>query len=59
MVVGLALSSAVLYAVASVLQQHSGRVPLLHLKDMAPGPRREMTAVGDGIMPWTEILAAA
>ena len=42
----------------ALIQRHAGRVPLLHLKDMAPDPGRADLPVGDGTLPWPDILAA-
>lgn len=39
------------------LQQHIGRIPLVHLKDMTP--ERTFTEVGNGIMDYKAICAAA
>ena len=33
------------------------RAALLHVKDMAPGEERTDTPVGEGIMPWDQLLA--
>jgi sugar phosphate isomerase/epimerase len=41
-----------------LIRRHTGRVPLLHIKDMAPGDTRGMAVVGEGAMPWPEILQA-
>lgn len=35
------------------------RLRLLHMKDMASGPKRVDVAPGDGILPWPAIVAAA
>jgi sugar phosphate isomerase/epimerase len=43
----------------SILQRYAGRVPILHVKDMEAGSERAITAVGEGVLPWGEILAAA
>lgn len=43
----------------AVLRRYAGRVPILHVKDMAPGSERAIAAVGEGVLPWREILAAA
>jgi sugar phosphate isomerase/epimerase len=43
----------------AVLHRYAGRVPILHVKDMAAGPDRAITAVGEGVLPWHEILPAA
>jgi len=39
-------------------QRLAGRVPLLHVKDMAAGDERADTPVGEGLLPWNSILAA-
>jgi sugar phosphate isomerase/epimerase len=44
---------------AHLLRELQGRVPLLHLKDMAPGPDRRDLPAGEGILRWQEILPAA
>ncbi len=44
---------------AQVLASLAGRVPTLHLKDMAPPPVEGDVPVGDGVLPWPEILDAA
>lgn len=36
-----------------------GRFPLLHLKDMAPGPRGEFTELGRGVIDFRRILGRA
>jgi len=36
-----------------------GRVPVLHLKDMAPGEERRFAEIGEGILDWPAILAAS
>lgn len=41
------------------LRDHPGRCPLVHLKDMAPGPEKTFAEVGEGIIDFTPILAAA
>lgn len=41
------------------LKQHAGRVPLVHAKDMAPGPGQEFAEVGNGILDWPGIFAAS
>jgi sugar phosphate isomerase/epimerase len=43
----------------AILQRHAGRVPVLHVKDMAAGDDRAITAVGEGVLPWREILPVA
>jgi sugar phosphate isomerase/epimerase len=42
-----------------VLGRLAGRVPLLHAKDMVAGEGRADAPIGEGTMPWTEILSAA
>jgi sugar phosphate isomerase/epimerase len=42
----------------ALIKQYSGRVPLLHIKDMADAESRRDAPVGDGIMPWDRILPA-
>lgn len=42
-----------------LLRRHTGRVPLIHVKDLAPGDEVVDVPVGDGILPWPRILAAA
>lgn len=46
---------------AQWIQRCAGRQPLLHLKDMTVGPRREqrMAEVGEGNLNWDAILTAA
>jgi sugar phosphate isomerase/epimerase len=44
---------------AHLLGELQGRVPLLHLKDMAAGPERADVPAGEGILRWDEILPAA
>jgi sugar phosphate isomerase/epimerase len=44
---------------AHLLGELQGRVPLLHVKDMAPGPERTAIPAGEGILRWQEILPAA
>ncbi|MDQ3752696.1 MAG: sugar phosphate isomerase/epimerase [Actinomycetota bacterium] len=44
---------------AELLDRHAGRVPLVHVKDMADGPGREDRPVGEGILPWQRMLHAA
>ncbi len=45
---------------AKWIEKASGRIPLLHLKDMGVGPDGPwMTEVGEGNLDWPSILAAA
>lgn len=39
-----------------IIESNTGRIPLLHIKDMAPD--RDMAVVGEGITAWKEILGA-
>ncbi|HUS16772.1 MAG TPA: sugar phosphate isomerase/epimerase [Chloroflexia bacterium] len=41
-----------------ILRANPGRVPLLHVKDMAPSGK-DMAVAGEGILPWDRILGAA
>jgi sugar phosphate isomerase/epimerase len=42
----------------AMLRRLSGRAPLVHIKDMAAGERREPAPVGEGIFEWREVLEA-
>jgi sugar phosphate isomerase/epimerase len=44
---------------ARLLRELAGRVPLVHLKDMAAGEERAIAPAGAGILRWDEILPAA
>lgn len=44
---------------AGYIRKLAGRVPLIHLKDMAPGPDRAFAEVGYGILDWAAIRDAA
>ena len=37
----------------------AGRLPLLHMKDMANTPSRDDAPLGSGVLPWGPIMAAA
>ena len=41
-----------------VIEAAAGRVRLLHMKDMATGPKGGDVAPGDGILPWRAIVEA-
>jgi sugar phosphate isomerase/epimerase len=43
----------------TVLRDVGDRVSLVHLKDMAPDKTRSVLPVGEGTMPWPQLLAAA
>lgn len=42
----------------ATLQRYAGRVPLVHVKDLAEGDTPKDVPVGEGVMPWSELLAA-
>lgn len=42
----------------STIQRHGGRLPLLHIKDMASDDTRADLPVGDGVLPWPAIFEA-
>ncbi len=42
----------------TMIRQFGTRVPLLHVKDMAAGDPPTDAPVGDGVLPWSDILAA-
>lgn len=42
-----------------IIRQNAGRVPLIHVKDMAAGPEKKFANVGAGIMNWPSILETA
>lgn len=41
------------------IRKYAGRVPLLHLKDMTAGENPTFAEVGEGVLNWSEIFAAA
>ena len=41
-----------------LIQRHKGRMPLLHVKDMADDEQRSDAPVGEGILPYSTYLAA-
>lgn len=43
----------------SVLKKYAGRIPVLHVKDMAPGPEQDFICPGRGIIDFTPIFAEA
>jgi sugar phosphate isomerase/epimerase len=43
----------------ALIRRHAGRVPLLHMKDLTAGEPGEVAIVGEGILPWDAIIAAA
>lgn len=43
----------------TVMHKYSGRLPLLHCKDMTAGPERKFAPVGSGILDWKAIFQAA
>jgi sugar phosphate isomerase/epimerase len=42
----------------AMINRMPGRVPLLHMKDMAPGPAREFCEVGEGIIDMPAVVVA-
>jgi sugar phosphate isomerase/epimerase len=42
-----------------LLRELAGRVPLVHLKDLAAGPEGRDLPAGEGVLRWEEILPAA
>jgi sugar phosphate isomerase/epimerase len=44
---------------ADYVRKHAGRVPLLHIKDMADDEQQSFAEVGNGILDWPSIFAAA
>lgn len=43
----------------SVLKQYAGRIPILHVKDMAPGPKKDFACPGSGIIDFGLIFVEA
>jgi sugar phosphate isomerase/epimerase len=43
----------------ALIEQLKGRVPILHIKDMAGDASQRDMPVGDGVMPWDHILPVA
>lgn len=43
----------------SVLKKYAGRIPVLHVKDMAPGPDQDFICPGRGIIDFASIFAEA
>lgn len=42
-----------------LLERYAGRIPLVHLKDRAPGDPPRDAPFGSGVLPWAELLPAA
>lgn len=42
-----------------ILKQYAGRIPLLHVKDMAPGEEQDFACPGSGIIAFAPIFAEA
>lgn len=38
--------------------RYSGRLPLIHVKDMSAGDNPTDVPVGEGVLPWDRILSA-
>jgi len=43
----------------AVLKKYAGRIPVLHVKDMAPGPEQDFICPGRGIIDFVPIFAEA
>jgi len=43
----------------AILKQYAGRIPILHVKDMAPGPERGFACPGSGIIDFSILFAEA
>ena len=43
----------------AVLKQYAGRIPILHVKDMAPGEEQDFACPGSGIIDFAPIFAEA
>jgi sugar phosphate isomerase/epimerase len=43
----------------SVLKKYAGRIPVLHVKDMAPGPEKDFACPGSGIIDFPAIFREA
>jgi sugar phosphate isomerase/epimerase len=43
----------------ATIKRLAGRVPLLHAKDMSEGEPRTDAPVGEGILPWGDIISAS
>lgn len=41
------------------MRKHAGRIPLLHVKDMTAPPESTFAEVGEGVIDWNPIFAAA
>jgi len=44
---------------AALIRRSAGRVPITHLKDMTGDARATFAEVGEGVLDWAAILAAA
>jgi sugar phosphate isomerase/epimerase len=44
---------------ADFVRKYAGRIPLVHLKDMAADAEGSFAEVGEGVLDWTAIFAAA
>lgn len=44
---------------AAYMRRYAGRVPLLHIKDMTAPPESTFAEVGEGVIDWNPIFAAA
>lgn len=41
-----------------LIERHGHRMPLLHMKDMEPGPERKDAPVGEGTLPYDSLIPA-
>lgn len=44
---------------AAYLRKYAARIAFVHIKDMEPGPERMFAEIGEGILDWPAIFAAA
>lgn len=42
-----------------ILKQYAGRIPILHVKDMAPGEEQDFACPGSGIIDFPSLFAEA
>lgn len=43
----------------AILNQYAGRIPLVHIKDMARDAEGSFAEIGEGVLPWNDIFPAA
>jgi len=44
---------------AAYLRRLAGRCPIIHIKDMEPGPEQFFAEIGEGVLDWPAIFSAA